>query len=516
MNSSNDQHIVALNYLSDIMKKISRSKDLKESLYHIFEFTKQLLNYTMMVIYFYDDENEELKVVAAQGASVENLKKRTKFKVGEGVVGWVAKEKKAIVLEDATKADDFKVRQYYKEDPLIKSFMAVPLIYENKVLGIISISHNDPGMYNEKDVQMMSIIASQVAAIVKINKLLQDRTQIHKHILQSINSGVMVIDGKKNITLLNKAAEEIIGYSRKELIGKKISFLKESPCYRYIIKTLTSKRPFYEVETTVYCKDKRKLPIVMSTTVLKNSAGDFLGVTTIFRDISEFRKLQEEIQRTERLASLGKLAAGVAHEIRNPLLPIRTAANYLLKKIPVEDENYLLINTICEESERLNKLLNNFISFAKPSSSKDVFELNNLILETVALMKPEFESKNILLKLDLTDDRSKILASVQEIRQVLINLLLNAVDSMPCGGAISIETATDPEFLTLSISDTGCGMSEEQKKNAFDPFFTTKKDGTGLGLFIVHNLVLKNDGKIYLRSKEGEGTTFTIKIKRHI
>jgi signal transduction histidine kinase len=254
----------------------------------------------------------------------------------------------------------------------------------------------------------------------------------------------------------------------------------------------------------------------MSTTVLKNSAGDFLGVTTIFRDISEFRKLQEEIQRTERLASLGKLAAGVAHEIRNPLLPIRTAANYLLKKIPVEDENYLLINTICEESERLNKLLNNFVSFAKPSSSKDVFELNNLILETVALMKPEFESKNILLKLDLTDDRSKILASVQEIRQVLINLLLNAVDSMPCGGAISIETVTDPEFLTLSISDTGCGMSEEQKKNAFDPFFTTKKDGTGLGLFIVHNLVLKNDGKIYLRSKEGEGTTFTIKIKRHI
>jgi len=514
-NHQYDQHIVTLNQLSDTLKKVSRSKDLKESFNHIFEFSKQLLNYTMMVIYMYDEKKEELTVVAAQGTSTEKLKSRTKFKIGEGVVGWVAKEKKAIVLKDATKAKDFRVRRYYKEDPLIKSFMAVPLIYENKVLGILSVSHNKPHVYKEKDVQMMSIIASQVAAIIKINKLLQDRTKIYKLILHSINTGVIVVDNRKKITLFNNAAEKITGFSTKQVIGKKLNCLKDSPYFEYILKTFKTKQPIHEVETTLYDASKNEKSIVISTTVLRDSENNFLGVTAIFRDISEYKKLQEEISRTERLASLGRLTAGVAHEIRNPLLPIRTAASYLLKKTNPDHEYYRLIKIICEESDRLNKFLNDFVSLAKPSDSKETFELNQLILEIADFIKLQLESKDIKLKLDLCSEKTTLFAAVQEFRQVLINLLLNAIDAMSDGGTLTVKTFIENGYLVLKVKDTGCGIERKNLKNVFDPFYTTKSNGTGLGLFIVHNIVTKNNGKIYLQSTEGKGTTVTVKLKRY-
>lgn len=514
-----DEHIIHLNYLSATMKKVSRSRDWNESLDNIFEFTGNLLEYDMMVIYLIDKKAGILKAIAARGSKDVKLKNRARFKIGEGIVGWVAKEKKAVIIADATKETQFKVRQFYKEDPVIRSYIALPLIYENEVLGILSISSSKPDLYREKDVQMMTIIASQVAAIFKINSLLRDETRFSNHILQSIDSGVLVIDKEKKVIHFNRAAENITGYTAKELKGKKITLtpLMTSPFPWLILKTHETQEHIFEKETHMFTKEGREIQVIVSTSVLRNEYNEFNGATAIFRDISEVKKLQEEVRRVDRLASLGKLTAGVAHEIRNPLLPIRTAASYLLKKTNPDSENYRLLKIINEEAERMNKLLNDFVSFAKPPSEmKEAFDLNKLIAETTALMKHEFESKDIEVELNLCHERTSIMGLAQEFRQVLLNLLINSMDAMPEGGKINITTYREDPYIYLIVKDQGTGISKEHLNKVFDPFFTTKQEGTGLGLFIVHNIVSKYDGKIEVESEKGRGTAFKVRIKTTI
>lgn len=509
-----DDHVVRLNFLSETMKRISQSRDWEESLDKIFEFTRTLLDYSMMVIYMINEDRGELEVVAVRGSSKVEIKQRTKFKIGEGIVGWVAREKKAVFLRDAILEKKFRVRQ---EDPPIRSFIAVPLMFENKVIGIMTISSTKPNIYNEKDVQMISIIASQVAVIYRINTILRDKTNLSNHILQSINSGVIVIDKDAKIILFNKAAEEITGYTSDELIGIEIAEtpLRKSPSYWYLLKTHETNKPFFEKETYMTNKEGREIPIVISITVLRDDRGMFNGVTAVFRDLLEVKRIQEEIRRTDRLASLGRLTIGVAHEIRNPLLPIRTAAEVMLKKTNPMDERYTLLKIIKEEGERLNSILNDFVSYSKPSSETRVFfDLNKLIRKTIELFRHELKNKKIEIHTNLWRERFDILASPQEFRQVLINLILNAIDALPRGGQISITTELEEEQVKLVIEDTGCGIAPDDIEKIFDPFFTRKKEGTGLGLFIVHNIITKYGGRILVNSSLGKGTSFIIKTKK--
>lgn len=243
--------------------------------------------------------------------------------------------------------------------------------------------------------------------------------------------------------------------------------------------------------------------------------GEITGVVAEIRDVTEIKNLNEEIARNKRLAALGKFSAGIAHEIRNPLSSIRGLAQFVYNSFSKTDERKEDLNAIIQEVDRLNKLVFQVLDFAKlkkPNLTR--FSLNDLIRKITELFKLEIEDKQIKFSPELSPDISKIQADEDQVRQILMNAIINAIQAVPKKGEIKIKTEKclikGGFGLKLIIEDNGVGISEKDLNQIFDPFFSTKDKGSGLGLSIVYKLIEAHQGEIKVESKEGEGTKFVI------
>ncbi len=506
--------IVQLTSLFQAIDSISKSKTLEDMSSELFDFIEKVIEFNMAIIYVIDYEKEQLEVLSAKGPNLNSLKKRVKFRIGEGVVGWVAKEKKAIMLENAMHSKEIKVRQHSQEDPVIRSYMAVPLIVSNNVIGILSISNSKPGMFKQRDVQMISIIGSQIAAILEANRALSETRQFSNHILENVNSGIIVIDKMQRVVTFNKQAENITGYRNDEVIGRDIKNikLKKTPEDWLVLDTFITEKPYNEVETYIIAKDGSQKPISLSTSLLRDDKNKKSGATCVFRDISKIKMLQEKVRRMDRLAMMGQCTAGLAHEIRNPLLPIRTAASILLKKENLKAEKDL-IGIIYKEAERLNNSLNNFMKLAKPCTENPVrINVLDVIHEVIQLLKYRCQNKDISIRLKHEKTGLYVYMAPSSLKEVFLNLFLNSADAMDEGGIIEIAIDQTEEKVIIDFRDTGCGIPKENLYNIFDPFFTTKDEGTGLGLSMVHTIVNNAGGDINVCNRKNGGVNFQISL----
>ena len=228
----------------------------------------------------------------------------------------------------------------------------------------------------------------------------------------------------------------------------------------------------------------------------------------------ERRFLEEKLNEIERLASLGKMVAAVSHEIKNPLGIVRSTAEILGKRISkVAPGNEHLANIIIEETSRLDGIVREFLDFARPKDPrKEPVKLNSLVERIVRFTEPELEKKSVDLELSLDPDLPELLLDPEQIYQVLLNMVINSIQSMPEGGRITLSTKMDPfrKHIELVVVDVGVGMSLEKIDQIFTPFFTDKNRGSGLGLAIAKNIVAKHEGRIEVSSIEGEGSRFSI------
>jgi PAS domain S-box-containing protein len=507
--------VVHLTSLFEAIDNISKSRTLEDMSSELFDFIEKVIEFNMAIIYVIDYEKEQLEVLSARGSDISHLKKRIKFRIGEGVVGWVAKEKKAVMLENAMHNQEIRVRQHSHEDPVIRSYMAVPLIVSDHVIGILSISNSRPGMFRQRDVQMISIIGSQIAAILEANRALNETRQFSNHILQNVNSGIIVIDKMRRIITFNKQAENITGYTSDGVIGRNIKDLefKKSLEDWFVLDTLITEKPYNEVETYIITKNGSQKPISLSTSLLRDDKNEKIGATCVFRDISKIKMLQEKVRRVDRLAMMGQCTAGLAHEIRNPLLPIRTAASILLEKEYLEEEEKSLISIIFKEAERLNNSLNDFVKLAKPCTGKPArTNILDAIYETNQLLKYKCQSKDISVKFYHNSADLNVYMSPHSLKEIFLNLFLNSIDATDEGGIIEINIDQTEGKALINFQDTGCGISEVNMLKIFDPFFTTKEEGTGLGLSIVHNIVNEAGGDINVCNCKDGGVRFQISL----
>lgn len=340
--------------------------------------------------------------------------------------------------------------------------------------------------------------------------------EIHRHLADSMQSGLITVDEKENITFFNKAAIEILG---QEIINGYGQPLKELwPAGAKLLEKFRSngkeKRP--EVSHTDPCSSSKILGI--STFLLKGPQEQHFGYGIIFQDITEIKAREKRLQRTDRLAALGEMAAGLAHEIRNPLASLSGAAQFLEESAPLQPEERRLLQIISRESDRLNDITKSFLLYAKPEGKK---------IQKISILE-EIESVLSLItqrkKLPEANVKTEILANLQfevdpsQFRQVLLNLLLNAYHALPHkDGRISIKGTTEEgDHLVLKISDNGSGIRPEDLSKVFNPFFSTRPDGTGLGLAIVHRLVNEWNGDITVDSEQGKGSTFTLYLPKRI
>ncbi len=514
--------VIDLNFLSKTSMDISNAGSFEKVSEIIFSYIESLVPFSMIVIYEVDKKKNELRVISNKGSGSKNFRDRVPFKIGEGAVGWVAENKKALLIEDALESNKFQVRQFFHEDPIIRSFLAVPLIVGNDLVGIMSMSCDQPNLYRQQDVELISIIASQAAAILQLNLEVKEARNFSSHILENINSGVIVMDSTYRIIVFNKAAETITGYSSSEVIGRNILSLplKESQQDWYIVESYEKNIYFFENTGYLIHKNGSKINIRLSTSLLINDDNSKKGCICIFRDNTEIEKLQHKILQTEKMAVIGRITAGIAHEIRNPLLPIRTASQLMIKKLdqPESKEQIRdLLMIISEESERLNKFLDEFVDIGKTNKkTKGSSEILRALEETLALIRPDCEKKKIILYDDLSTDQAFVPLPKDQLKQILLNLLINAIDAIGASTnsnpLITLRYLRDSDNVTVEIHDNGVGIRDTDISSIFDPFFTTKDHGTGFGLASVQSILSKAGGDINVISEFGSGSKFIVRI----
>jgi two-component system sensor histidine kinase PilS (NtrC family) len=345
-----------------------------------------------------------------------------------------------------------------------------------------------------------------------------DLRVLQEHILRGVGSGIITMDLAGKIASWNPAAEQITGYSSEEIKGNWQKVFGDSLKGIFGHTDSMKDRPF-RFSGQIVKKDGSMAILGMTASLLKDDANAVRGIILIFQDITKMIEMENQVRRQERLATVGSLAAGIAHEIRNPLGSIKGSIQVLQGELALKGDNKHLMDIVVRETDRLNIIITEFLEYARPKTSQtDQIELLSILDETIMLLK---NSKDFVEGIRITRDiNSDILlkGDARRLRQVFWNLFINSCQAMPNGGEI-IVTATpfsplddDTIWCEISIADTGAGIARESLSKIFDPFFTTKERGTGLGLAIAYRIIEDHGGMIVVDSEPGKGAQFRIRL----
>ncbi|TWI70331.1 two-component system sensor histidine kinase HydH [Desulfobotulus alkaliphilus] len=350
------------------------------------------------------------------------------------------------------------------------------------------------------------IIALFRAEALRYSRLrLKDTQAMSMEIIRSFPAGLLVLDAHGRLRFANKTAETLLQKPLQQLIGQDIAPLLPDALCR-LIQNTKSRIP--ESEILLPAKTST-IPISAGISAIKSENG-ILGKILVLRDLSDIRRLEEEVRRKEKLAAVGQLAAGVAHEIRNPLSSIKGFATHFRQLFPGESPHHEAADILIREVNRMDRVIGELLEFARPSDIQPLKTLPlPLIQHALRLIAPDAAMKRIQIHEDLPS-LPEIHLDPDRFTQVMLNLCLNAIQAMEEGGTLSIRAKTEASFLILDIEDTGKGMAEEDIPKIFDPFYTTKSKGTGLGLAVVEKIITAHGGKIRVDSVPGKGTRFSL------
>jgi two-component system sensor histidine kinase PilS (NtrC family) len=331
--------------------------------------------------------------------------------------------------------------------------------------------------------------------------------QIHESIVRSLASGIVTADRFGRLTYLNTAAERIFGVCAKEVLGTPAH--EPLPLLRGRLAEVPGAARF-EADHATGSGDKRRLGVAI--TPLLERDGSAQGHVVVVEDLTGIRTMEAAVRRSEQLAAVGTLAAGLAHELRNPLASMSGSIQLLGERKAFSEDERRLMRIVLREADRLNALVTDFLKFARPSPAQiEAIDLAEVVASTAALFRNDPTRKGIELKSEM-EQELKVMGDAGQLGQVLWNLLTNAADAMPSGGAITIEGRCIDRAIELTVRDCGAGMGPDELPHLFEPFFTTKERGTGLGLAMVHGIVQAHRGEIAVESERGAGTIFTIRL----
>jgi two-component system, NtrC family, sensor histidine kinase PilS len=353
--------------------------------------------------------------------------------------------------------------------------------------------------------------------LIEATQSLATLRALHERIVESIRSGVVTTDLQGRIYTFNAAAEEITGYKTLDVRGQGASIffgeLKDRIAQSMSAAQAGEPSPRFEA----YCltSDGLRLRLGFSISPLFSETGETTGLVITFQDLTEIRTLEEAARRQDRLAAVGRVAAGIAHEIRNPLASMRGCIQVLRSDLDSDSSQAQLMEIILRESDRLNQIITDFLTYARPRNTQLAsLDLREPLTETFTLLRhsPEIRDGHVLEE-DLPAEPVMVNADASQLKQVFWNLSRNALQAMPEGGTLRAELQqAAPGRLRITFKDSGRGMTPEQVEHLFEPFSSYTTGGTGLGLSIVYQIIRDHGGTINVRSREGQGTTITIEL----
>jgi two-component system, NtrC family, sensor histidine kinase PilS len=343
---------------------------------------------------------------------------------------------------------------------------------------------------------------------------------LHRSIIESVDTGILTINLKGQIKSFNRAATEITDLSFRDIENLKLTdIFLHPPLLQGEVeadgKTSLTKTRF---ETAFLTGDKRRLVLGGSVSPLRDPSGVLIGNIIVFQDLTKINEMKESLEKSRRLAFIGEMAAGLAHEIRNPLASISGSIQMLKEDFARNETNTKLMQIILRGKDQLEIFLKDFLLIARPAPGiREVLDIRETIREVIESLRCVADwHERLDVVMSLADEPLYIRANKMEIRQVIWNLIINAVQSMPEGGVLKVEANHvgngGKSEIEIDIGDTGFGIEEQDLQKIFEPFYTTRDTGTGLGLAVVSRIIVAYEGRIHVQSESGKGTIFTIWI----
>jgi PAS domain S-box-containing protein len=407
----------------------------------------------------------------------------------------------------------------------------VPCAARSRVVAVIALGRATGGtLLSSEDTDLLRAISGYVAVAIENALLLEEQAQraqelarlkeFNENIIESINVGVMVINLHGRIINWNGALEEIYGLKREQAIGRRIPEVFHAEML-YALREMMARSEWQADEPVNVYKfrarsvDGRELTLNLSLAPLHTKTAEIEGTLVAIEDVTERVRLEEQVQQSEKLSSIGLLAAGVAHEVNTPLTGISSYAQMLMQQVPESDPRRQLLEKIHRQTSRASAIVNNLLNFSRVSDARLVeVNVNRVLDDTIQLLEAQLRNTQIEVVRDYADHLPPILGNAAKLQQVFMNLILNARDAMPHGGQLEIVTEASDATAAISFRDTGTGISAENLSKIYDPFFTTKQigQGTGLGLAVSYGIIKDHGGHIQVESKPGEGTLFQITL----
>lgn len=411
----------------------------------------------------------------------------------------------------------------------IHAAIAIGIHSPTGLRGIIFLGARLSGrIYDWEDQRTLQLLANQLAVGLENTELyarLQDSAIYNDILLDNLVSGVIAAGHDQRITICNREAKRILGVDHGNLLQQPIDLLPEpfALAFRQAFATGQGQR---DVDLLLHTARHDSMPVRVGSAMFRSHTGKALGVLLVFNDLTALRKLEGQVRRTDRLASLGTLSAGMAHEIKNPLVTLKTFTQLLPERYEDPDFRTTFSNLVGDEVKRIDSIVNQLLRFARPAKpSLTPTHIHEVVDNTLRLVQQQLKQKNINLRKEYQVSHDLIRGDSNLLVQAFLNFFLNAVDAMESGGQLHVSTnlieqeTNQPTFLNvpstetrlrLSIRDSGRGIRPDDLPHVFDPFFTTKSSGTGLGLSVSHGIIHEHHAVIDVESTEGVGTVFHV------
>ncbi len=405
----------------------------------------------------------------------------------------------------------------------------VPCVSKEGTIAVMALGRKaSTEPLSSEDMALLAAVAAQAATALENGRLygqlrvkadeLDRMREFSENILESLNDGLAVVNRDDRVVRWNRRLEELYGLRHEEAVGRRLDEILDGRFFE-VLRAARRDSPdgaaVYRVPLETRHPSSRSVLVNAATTPLRDAAGATAGTILVIEDISARVQLEEQLQLSEKMASIGLLAAGVAHEVNTPLTGISSFVQMLMEGADPADPNTQVLEKIEKQTFRAARIVNGLLNLARPSQvDSGPVDVNAVITDVLSLLDHQLRTGRIQVRKELAVEGPVVQGIEYKLQQVFLNLFLNARDAMPKGGWLTVVTRAEGSHAAIEIGDTGSGIPAEQLSRIYDPFFTTKDigKGTGLGLSITYGIVQEHEGTISCSSAPGQGTRFSLSL----